>query len=243
MKTGNDPFGEAILDYFEGRNREEAASSGCRTWFSDYDNWFKREQSAIACAKGRVLDIGCAAGRHALYLQERGHRVVATDNSPGAIEVCRRRGVEDARVLSVTALSSRLGIFDTIVMFGNNFGLVGNLRRGRWLLRRLKGMTAPDGIILAGSGYSESNQSAEFMARVAENRREGRLPGEFTLRPRYRGHVSPPMKWLYASKSDMTTILHGTGWQVKAFFDDDPPTTAFVALIAKEDCRISSASQ
>ena len=242
MKTTDDAFGHAILDYFEGRNRQEAASFGCRTWFSDYQDWFVREQKAVRHAKGRILDVRCAAGRHALYLQERGHKVLAIDTSVLGIRVCRQRGVKHAKVLGVTELSAKLGTFDTILMLGNNFGLVGNLRRGQWMLRRLKGMTAPDGIILAGSGFSEANQSAEFRARVAVNRREGRLPGEFTLRPRYGNYVSPPIKWLYASKRHMMHILDGTGWQAKEFFDDDPPTGAFVALIEKENCRTSSSS-
>jgi SAM-dependent methyltransferase len=242
MKTKDDAFGHAILDYFEGSNREEAASFGCRTWFSEYPDWSERERQAIAYAKGRILDVGCAAGRHSLYLQERGHDVLAIDNSPLAIRVCKKRGVQRAKVLRVTQLSRKLGSFDTILMFGNNFGLMGNLQRGQWLLRRLKGMTPLHGIILAGSGYSEDNQGPEFMGRVAENRRQGRLPGEFTLRPRYRNYVSPPIKWLYASKNDMITVLDGTGWQAKEFVDDDPPTSGFVALIQK-DGQTSSASR
>lgn len=243
MTTSEDPFGHAILDYFEGRNRQEAAAFGCRTWFSDHRDWLLRERKAIRYARGRVLDIGAAAGRHALYLQDRGHDVLAIDNSPLAISVCRKRGVRKAKALRVTNLSRRLGTFDTVLMLGNNFGLMGNLKRGQWLLRRLKGMTPCDGIILAGSGYSEDGQSPEFMARVAENREQGRLAGEFTLRPRYRRYVSSPIKWLYASKEDMMRILEGTGWQVKEFFDDDPPTSAFVALIEKGNRRPSSSSR
>ena len=243
MKTSDDAFGHAILDYFEGRNPQEAASFGCRTWFAEYPDWFERERKAIAHAKGRILDVGCAAGRHSLYLQARDHEVLAIDSSPLAIRTCKNRGVRRARVLRVTELCRRLGTFDTILMLGNNFGLTGNIRRGRWLLRRLKGMTSSGGIILAGSGYSEDKQSPEFMARVAANRKQRRLPGEFTLRPRYKNYVSPPIQWLYASKSDMRTILDGTGWQVRRFFDDDPPTSAFVALVEKKDCRTSSISR
>ena len=243
MKTSEDAFGHAILDYFEGRNQREAASFGCRTWFSEYPDWFERERKAIAKARGRILDVGCAAGRHSLYLQGQGHEVLAVDSSPLAVRVCRKRGVRRAKVVRVTGLSRRLGTFDTVLMLGNNFGLMGNLQRGRWLLRRMKGMTPPSGVLLAGSGYSQDGQSPEFMARVAENLRQGRLPGEFTLRPRYRNYVSPPIKWLYASKADMTHVLDSTGWHVKEFFDDDPATGAFVALIEKENCRTISSTR
>ena len=64
--------------------------------------------------------------------------IVGIDHSPLAIRVCRERGVRNASVLPITQVSAnKLGMFDTIVMTGNNFGLVGSRKRARWLLRRL----------------------------------------------------------------------------------------------------------
>lgn len=39
--------------------------------------------------------------------------------------------------MSITEIGSGLGKFDTIVMFGNNFGLFGNPNRAKRLLSRL----------------------------------------------------------------------------------------------------------
>ncbi|MBS1786991.1 MAG: methyltransferase domain-containing protein [Acidobacteria bacterium] len=52
---------------------------------------------------GRVLDVACGVGRHALYLAERGWQVTAVDSSKVAIELLRERanklGLQvDARV-------------------------------------------------------------------------------------------------------------------------------------------------
>src|SRR5437773_12116961 len=52
---------------------------------------------------GRALDLACGAGRHALFLAERGWRVTAVDASPVAIETTLERARErqltiDARV-------------------------------------------------------------------------------------------------------------------------------------------------
>src|SRR5439155_545816 len=74
---------------------------------------------------GRVLDVGCGGGCVCLHLQERGQDVVGIDVSPGAIEVCRRRGVRDVRLLSIDDVDHSLGQFDTVVMLGNNIGLLG----------------------------------------------------------------------------------------------------------------------
>ena len=62
----------------------------------------KLEKKALQMAKGKVLDAGCGAGSHSLYLQnERNLEVTAIDISPGAIEACKLRGVKDARVINI----------------------------------------------------------------------------------------------------------------------------------------------
>ncbi|MGH9937525.1 MAG: methyltransferase domain-containing protein [Blastocatellia bacterium] len=43
---------------------------------------------------GRALDLACGVGRHAIWLAERGWRVIAVDNSRVAIEILRRRAGE-----------------------------------------------------------------------------------------------------------------------------------------------------
>ena len=63
------------------------------------------EQEIIQYANGRCLDIGCGPGRMCLHLQEKGYDVVGVDNSPLAIETAKLRGVQDARVLSITQAS------------------------------------------------------------------------------------------------------------------------------------------
>jgi tellurite methyltransferase len=50
---------------------------------------------------GRALDLACGAGRHALWLAERGWSVTAVDGSPAAIERVRSRAA--SRGLTVNA--------------------------------------------------------------------------------------------------------------------------------------------
>ena len=101
-------------------------SGGPDAYTAPYRDWADCEKRAIRFARGRVLDIGCAAGRHAIYLQERGHDVLGIDISPLALKVAKLRGLRKTRLLPITKVSRRLGTFDTILLLGNNFGLLAN---------------------------------------------------------------------------------------------------------------------
>ncbi len=154
MKKNQDAFGRGLMDRHQGRKthmvmeRDDGFISGdddLTQYFAPPARWRPIDRRALRFARGRVLDVGAGAGRHALALQERGFDVVAIDHSPLAVEVMKARGVTDARVMSVTAIPRSLGPFDTIVMMGNNMGLLGGERRARWLLRRFRGLTSSTG--------------------------------------------------------------------------------------------------
>ena len=99
-----DAYGHALLDYHNHKGGYEIVerddgyfglSGGPEHYFRKYEQWPTSEQKPMAYVHGRVLDIGCGAGRHALYLQEQGHLVTGIDVSPLAIHVCRTRGLHD----------------------------------------------------------------------------------------------------------------------------------------------------
>ena len=129
MRTG-DGYGELLLaaldesddEVLEIVERDDgfimASRFGPDLYLMPYRKWPSRQRRALRLARERVLDVGAGAGRVALHLQEKGHDVVAIDASPGAVEVCHRRGVRDARVLKLEEADSSLGRFDTVVMYG-----------------------------------------------------------------------------------------------------------------------------
>ena len=204
------------------------AHEGVWHYFTEYHAWFEEEKEAVAYASGQVLDIGCAAGRVCLYLQEEGHKVTGIDNSQGAVELARGYGVKRAYCRSVTQIDARMGRIDTFLMFGHNFGLFGNERRARWLLRRFKNLCGDDGLIVATSRDSTISDLPADAAYRKRNVREGKLPGQMRVRIRYRDIVGPWFDFIFASKQDVTRIVEGTGWQVSHFIDGEAGSFAVI---------------
>jgi SAM-dependent methyltransferase len=206
--------------------------TGPALYLAPFRRWPAHHRQAMRLVRGRVLDVGAGAGRVSLHLQERGHEVVAIDNSPGAIEVCRRRGVRDARLLDFADVDESLGSFDTIVMLGNNFGVFGSAARAKRLLRRLRGLTSEDARILAesrdvSSGRGDAPWHAEYRQRNVER---GRLPGQIRIRIRFRKLVGPWLDYPMVSPDELRRILEGAGWQLAQTLDSDD---TYIAVIEK----------
>ena len=230
MKASEDAYGQLIFEYLEKGEGIEiverddgfigASAYGPAAYFFPFRKWPKAERAAMRLARGRVLDVGCGAGRVALYLQERGHEVLGIDLSPLAVEVSRRRGVKDARELPVTQVSRRLGRFDTIVMFGNNFGLVGGKRRAPWLLRRFRSIANDGARILAESVDPYKTENLEHLAFHRRNRRRGRMGGQLRIRIRHGHSTTPWFDYLLASPEEMAQLAKGTGWELADVIDE-----------------------
>jgi hypothetical protein len=135
--------------------------------------------------------------------------------------------------MAITQVSSKLGLFDTILMLGNNFGLMANRRRARWLLRRFKAMTTDDARIIAGSGDPSKSGAPTTLAKMERNRKLGRMPGQFRMQGRYGKFKTTWFDWLFVSEAEMEEVVDGTGWKVSHFLEDT--TDAYVAIIEKEE--------
>ena len=241
MEDEKDAFGHALYEHFLGTEapiiieRDDGnidVSADTDMYFREYELWEQSERSAIDQAVGRVLDIGAGAGRHALHLQNHGHDVVALDNSPLAIEVMKLRGIRNTALMPVTQVSSKLGIFDTIIMMGNNFGLAANEKRAKWLFRRFYSLTPPDARVIATSLDPQTTTDPIHLAYHERNRRRGRLPGQVRIRARYRIYIGEWFEYLLVSQPEMEDILTGTGWHVESVIASDSPV--YFATIRKD---------
>lgn len=181
-------------------------------YFAPVAAWPAVERRALRSVRGRVLDAGVGAGRAALELQRRGRSVVGIDVSPGAVEVARARGVGDMRLLAFEEVDDSLGHFDTIVMFGNNFGLFGSPSKAHRLLRLLRPLADR---IVAASNNPYATDDPAHLAYHERNRKRGRMSGQLRLRSRYRDLVGPWFDYLIVSPDEMTTIVEATPWRMR----------------------------
>ncbi len=220
MRDGEDAYGQLVLAYLEGRPRAREIverddgmieATEPASYFAPVRSWPAPERRGLRSVRGRVLDVGCGAGRVALELQERGREVVAIDSSPLAVEVARRLGVRDARVLSFEQVGPALGRFDTVVLYGNNFGLFGGEAKARRLLRRLRSFA---GRIVASSTDFYGTDDPAHVSYQERNRRRGRMPGQMRLRVRYRQYTSCWFDYLIASPGEVEMLVDGTGWHL-----------------------------
>jgi SAM-dependent methyltransferase len=242
-----DAYGHQLQAFYDGTATYEIierddglidVAEGAWIYLGCYADWPAMEREAMRYVRGSVLDIGCGAGRHALYLQACGCDVLGIDSSPGAIGVSRARGLKKARVLAFEAAASLTPRrFDTFLMLGNNFGLCGGWRKARRLLRALQRIAAPDARIIAQSTDPYRTTDPVHLAYQARNRRRGRMGGQNRIRVRYREHVGPWFDYLLASREEMRAIVDGTGWGVRRFIT--ARTAQYIAVLQRAAGKVA----
>jgi SAM-dependent methyltransferase len=228
LRPDQDAFGHVLMDAAAGRRVIEVVErdDGCvfagdaSYYLAPFRRWWPQERRAMRFVRGRVLDVGCGAGRVGLHLQNRGFDVVGIDVSPLAVRLARQRGAVDARVGTLDTAIDAGERFDTILLLGNNLGVLGGEQQGRRILRTLVRLSTVKGRILAGS-YDPYEGASELARRYqARNRERGKMGGVERLRVRYRQYATPWYDVLFASRNEVTQLAGESGWIVKHFIDD-----------------------
>jgi len=198
----NDIFGEAITAYFETKKEQIITVNNVdfdddeipvSYLFRDFNQMPKIEQKALLLAKGKILDVGCGAGSHSLYLQnQKKQDIIAIDTSAGAIKTCLLRGVNKA--LNEDFYQHK-GTYDTILLLMNGSGIIGKLNNFDTFFKKIKQLLNPKGQVLIDSSdliFLFENENGEYWVDAAKG-----YYGELKYKINYNQKSSEIFDWLY----------------------------------------------
>ena len=213
-----DLFGKAILDYQTNNSPEdlitetsisEADEMSVAYLFRAFADMPAMEQKALSLAKGKILDVGCGAGSHSLYLQnEKKLDVTSIDISENAIEACKLRGLKNARVQDVMLLENEK--LDTILLLMNGAGMCGKLKNINAFLQKLKSLLADNGQILLDSSdiiymFDEDEDGGKWIPSEHE------YYGEVVFNISYKGEKEDAFDWMYIDYNTLQNAASANG--------------------------------
>jgi len=226
-----DLFGQALLDYQNSISTDSMATVEdivTSTSISDedilplsylfrsYSEMPKLEQKALDLSQGNVLDVGCGAGSHSLYLQEKGLKIKAIDISKGAIEVCKQRGINNSEVKNILDETST---FDTILLLMNGTGVFEDLATMPRYLKHLKQILNPNGQILIDSSdikYMYEEEDGSYWIDANAN-----YYGELDYYISYKGEDEIPFKMLYLDFDTLKVACETVGLQCEMILEGE----------------------
>lgn len=231
-----DLFGKAILDFQTNNSPEdlitetsisEADVMSVAYLFRSFDEMPKLEQKALQLAKGKILDIGCGAGSHSLYLQkERNLDVTSIDISHNAVKACELRGLKNVRVQNMLELENDPNeseqakqSFDTIILLMNGTGIFGTLNDTPKYLQKLKSLLNPNGQILIDSSdiiymFDEDEDGGKWIP--GDN-----YYGELTFSVSYKNETEDTFPWLYLDYNTLQNAANANGLQCELVLEGE----------------------
>jgi len=147
------------------------------------------ERIALKKSKGKILDVGAAAGCHSLILQKQGLEVTALEISADACSVMKSRGIRDVIHQDIFQHETK---YDTILLLMNGFGLARSKTDLFKFLKHLKSLLPPGGQVLGDSTdihYHQKNKE-QFSDKYY---------GEVEFKLHYNGEEEV-FSWLYADE-------------------------------------------
>ena len=221
-----DLFGKAILDFQTNNSPEdlitetnisEADEMSVDYLFRSFNEMPKLEKKALQLCKGKVLDVGCGAGSHSLYLQEKGFEVTAIDISENAIKACQLRGLKNARVQNVLDIENEK--FDTIILLMNGTGIFRTLADTSKYLQKLKLLLNPNGQILIDSSdiiymFDEGADGSYLVPADG-------YYGELTFTISYKNETEESFPWLYLDYNTLQNAAQSNGLECELIIEGE----------------------
>lgn len=199
-----DVFGNAISDFFHYGKAEDIIVHShdfeddlipVYYLFRKFKEMPALEKTALKRCRGKILDVGCGAGSHSLFLQqEKKMKITSIDISEKTIEICKLRGINNARCEDFFQLKNEK--FDTILMLMNGSGIVGKLQNLEHFFQQLKVLLSPNGQVLIDSSDLSYLFEHDKDGGVWVDASKGYY-GELNYQIEYKNEISNAFDWLF----------------------------------------------
>lgn len=212
----SDPFGEAILDYFDkgkspdliiNTNYTEDEEIPVSYLFRSENEMPAIEKTALKICKGKVLDVGAAAGCHSIVLQKKGFNITALEISEKASGVLIKRGIQKVEQKDIYSFSDHQ--YDTILLLMNGTGIGETVEGLKELLTHLQTLLHTKGQILIDSSdikyLFEEEDGSQWI-----DLNSGKYYGEMEYEVSYKKSTSK-FKWLFIDFDLLTKISEEVG--------------------------------
>ena len=211
-----DPFGLAIHDFYrKGKAPDIKVDSNYTKDEHIKVSYFFREESempeiektALKRCKGKILDVGAAAGCHSIILQKKGFNITALDKSELATEVMKKRGIQ--KVICSDIFEYKESTFDTILLLMNGTGIGGTLSGLKDFFRHLKTLLSENGQILIDSSdikYLFEEDDGSFWIDLANDK----YYGEMKYKVKYKNQEDE-FDWLFIDYNLLQKLTLETG--------------------------------
>lgn len=219
-----DTFGRIMRDALEGKDSSyiiERDDGFLRHTTGEplvkpFEEWWAAERDAIIGREGPFLDVGCGVARVGDYVKSQGMEYYGIDLSPIAVEMCHKKGHENVFIMSAENITLDSNFFKTVVLYGNNFGIMGTPEGVVKMLEELHRVTTEAAVILAGATDPEVTDNEMHLAYHAKNRAIGLPPGQVRIRNNYQGEVDDDWWYLLLCGLDlMSEIAKKAGWYLE----------------------------
>ena len=239
MKTvrPEDIFGCAVQDYWLTKTPQnittetdisEADDLPVIYLFREFEAMPPVEQKALQLAAGSVLDVGCGAGSHALYLQnDRQLDVLGLDSACQSVDIAAQRGLRKTVCVHLLQYEPDER-FDTIMLLMNGTGIFESLSKIDRYLEKLSALLADGGqVLIDGTDILYMfDQEADGSYMVPADQ----YYGEVLYKMTYKNMTTEFFPWLYLDFNTLSRAANHNGFLCELVVEDGP---AYLARLTK----------
>lgn len=221
-----DPFEEAFLDFFHGKdnaeiiihsNKGDDEAVPVNYFFRRYDEMPELEIRALELCIGKILDVGAGAGCHTKELQSNGYDITAMEVRDILVEILKNQGIK--KTILADFYSYQDDKFDTLLFLMNGIGICKDLPGLKTILKHSKTLLNPKGQILLDSTdimYLYQEDDGSFRVPLNES-----YYGEVEYSFEYDGKIGESFRWLFVDFSTLAVYAEQEGYSCEMIFEGE----------------------